>query len=124
MVMEISAYEIVLGFALIIASYMTEYGTDKIERGHMGHQEIRYLEEHHPEILKEARTAVFGSEEAAAEFVSCGTDAESFDVLADGVGAAVSKARKQGRPLVCLGSLYMYADVKQAVRGILSDYNA
>ena len=70
MVMEISAYEIVLGFALIIASYMTEYGTDKIERGHMGHQEIRYLEEHHPEILKEARTAVFGSEEAAEEYYS------------------------------------------------------
>ena len=64
------------------------------------------------------------AEEAAAEFVSCGTDAESFDVLADGVGAAVSKARKQGRPLVCLGSLYMYADVKQAVRDILPEYNA
>ena len=64
------------------------------------------------------------AEEAAAEFVSCGSDAESFDVLADGVGAAVLKAREQGRPLVCLGSLYMYADVKRAVRDILPEYNA
>ena len=62
MVMEISAYEIVLGFALILASYAVEYGTDKIEMGHLGHEQIRYLEEHYPDILNEARIAVRGTD--------------------------------------------------------------
>ena len=58
MVLQISVYEIVLGFALILVSYAIEYGTIKIELGHIGHEEIRYLEKHYPEILKEARKAV------------------------------------------------------------------
>ena len=62
MVMEISAYETVLGFALILASYAVEYGTDKIEMGHLGHEQIRYLEEHYPDILNEARIAVRGTD--------------------------------------------------------------
>ena len=58
MVFAMSVYEIVLGFALIIASYMMEYATDKIESGHRGHQAIRYLMEHYPKIANEARDAV------------------------------------------------------------------
>ena len=58
MVLEISVYEIVLGFALILVSYAIEYGTDKIEKGHIGHEEIRYLEKHYPKALEEARKAV------------------------------------------------------------------
>ena len=58
MVFAMSVYEIVLGFALIIASYMMEYATDKIEAGHRGHQAIRYLMEHYPKIANEARDAV------------------------------------------------------------------
>ena len=64
MTMEISVYEIVLGFALILASYVIEYGTNKIERGHIGHEEIQYLEEHYPDALREARQAVRGTDEA------------------------------------------------------------
>ncbi|MBO4862544.1 MAG: hypothetical protein J5535_06580 [Firmicutes bacterium] len=58
MVMGISVYEIVLGFALILASYVVDYGTEKIELGHIGHEEIRYLEKHYPDALNEARQAV------------------------------------------------------------------
>ena len=63
MVLEISVYEIVLGFALLIVSYVIEYGTDKIEHGHRGHQELQYIEEHYPKILKEARLEIFGTED-------------------------------------------------------------
>ncbi|MBE6626549.1 MAG: bifunctional folylpolyglutamate synthase/dihydrofolate synthase [Ruminococcaceae bacterium] len=52
------------------------------------------------------------------EFESFGADATAYPVLEDGVRAAVEYAEKTGRPLVCLGSLYMYADVKYAVRKI------
>ena len=63
MVLEISVYEMVLGFALIITSYVIEYGTDRIEQSHRGHQELKYIAEYHPEILKEARLEVFGTED-------------------------------------------------------------
>ena len=56
----------------------------------------------------------------AREFEQFGTEAAAFDVLADGVYAAVEEASRTGRPLVCLGSLYMYADVKKAVQEKLS----
>ncbi len=55
------------------------------------------------------------SEGVAAEYERFGVPAKSFDVLTDGVNAACEAARSEQRPLVCLGSLYMYADVKHAV---------
>ena len=50
------------------------------------------------------------------EFSRFGIETESFDVLSDGVASAVRYAKNNKIPLVCLGSLYMYADVKKAVR--------
>ena len=56
------------------------------------------------------------AEGVAAEYESFGVPANAFDELTDGVNAACDAARCENRPLVCLGSLYMYADVKHAVR--------
>lgn len=56
------------------------------------------------------------SDGVAAEYERFGVPAKAFRDLAEGVAAACEAARSEGRPLVCLGSLYMYADVKQAVR--------
>ncbi|MBQ7599918.1 MAG: bifunctional folylpolyglutamate synthase/dihydrofolate synthase [Clostridia bacterium] len=39
--------------------------------------------------------------------------------LGEGVEKAVRTSEKDGRPLVCLGTLYMYSDVKKAVRKTL-----
>ncbi|MBQ9716383.1 MAG: bifunctional folylpolyglutamate synthase/dihydrofolate synthase [Clostridia bacterium] len=55
------------------------------------------------------------AEGVAAEYESFGVPANAFDTLTDGVNAACEAARAENRPLVCLGSLYMYADVKHAV---------
>ena len=55
------------------------------------------------------------AEETAAEFRSCGVEARPAGSVADGVRAAVALARREARPLVCLGSLYLYAPVKQAL---------
>ncbi len=57
-ILEISVYEMVLGFALILVSYIMEYGTEKIERGHRGHQAIRYIKEHYPDIIDETKAAL------------------------------------------------------------------
>lgn len=54
------------------------------------------------------------------EFEASGTHAKAFENLPAGVRAAVDIAKKEKRPLVCLGSLYMYADVKRAVTEYLN----
>lgn len=52
----------------------------------------------------------------AAEFKHFGVaSSSSYDDLKTGVFAACDAAINENRPLVCLGSLYMYADVKNAV---------
>ncbi|MBE6989819.1 MAG: bifunctional folylpolyglutamate synthase/dihydrofolate synthase [Ruminococcaceae bacterium] len=56
-----------------------------------------------------------GAAALAEEFRRNGVSAESQEDLAEGVKTAVALACRTGRPLVCLGSLYMYGDVKRAV---------
>lgn len=53
------------------------------------------------------------------EFEENGVVSEAFESLTDGVCAAVRYAGEEKIPLVCLGSLYMYADVKKAVKMIV-----
>jgi len=54
------------------------------------------------------------SADLAEEFRRCGVPATACDTPAEGVAAALPLARREGRPLVCLGSLYMYGEVKAA----------
>ena len=95
MVLEISVYEIVLGFALILVSYAIEYGTNKIELGHIGHEEIRYLEKHYPEVLQEARNAVAGMHLAGARDHSA-EQVKEADPLADVLDASDYKDPETG----------------------------
>ena len=52
----------------------------------------------------------------AEEFRRCGVPVTVRATPAEGVAAALPLARQEGRPLICLGSLYMYGEVKNAVR--------
>lgn len=51
----------------------------------------------------------------AAVFTSLGLPAEPADSIHDGVKKALTLAKQCGRPLMILGSLYMYGDVKAAI---------
>ncbi|MBE6599341.1 MAG: bifunctional folylpolyglutamate synthase/dihydrofolate synthase [Ruminococcaceae bacterium] len=51
----------------------------------------------------------------AAEYGAHGVSAIGFDSIEEGVFAACRDSLEERRPLICLGSLYMYADVKAAV---------
>ena len=100
MVMEISVYEIVLGFALILVSYAIEYGTTKIELGHIGHEEIRYLEKHYPAAIEEARRAVAkmelaGARDHTADRIKYGQGLAA-DPLADVTDASDNKHPESG----------------------------
>lgn len=54
-------------------------------------------------------------ESLAEEFRRCGVSARAESSIAQGVRTASELAAAEGRPLLCLGSLYMYGDVKRAV---------
>ncbi len=60
----------------------------------------------------------------ANEFERRGVYAVGYDVLSDGVAAAVRGAAERDLPLECLGSLYMYADVKKAALAVLEEISA
>ncbi len=55
----------------------------------------------------------------AEEFRRCGVAAAVRPTPAEGVAAALPLASRSGRPLICLGSLYMYGEVKTALRELL-----
>ena len=51
----------------------------------------------------------------AESFRSIGIPAEGYTTVAEGVLAAIHAAKKEGKALLCLGSLYMYGEVRDAV---------
>ena len=53
----------------------------------------------------------------AEAFRAIGIPAEGYATVADGVRAASLHAAQVGKPLLCLGSLYMYGEVRAAVLG-------
>jgi dihydrofolate synthase/folylpolyglutamate synthase len=51
----------------------------------------------------------------AAVFEELGVPASAHGTVAEAVHAAMEKARQTGAPVVSLGSLYMYGEVRTAV---------
>ncbi len=51
----------------------------------------------------------------AEAFRSAGIPAEGYATVADGVRAGMEAALRDGKALICLGSLYMYGEVRAAV---------
>ena len=61
------------------------------------------------------------AEETSAELRACGVPAMAAETVAEGVRTAVALAQRENRPLVCLGSLYLYAPVKAALEHFLNE---
>ena len=59
------------------------------------------------------------SESYAAEFSAAGVPAQAAATIEEGVRLAVTAATEAGRPLLVLGSLYLYGDIVNALAGIL-----
>ena len=53
----------------------------------------------------------------AESFRAVGIPAEGYPTVANGVRAAAETALREGKALLCLGSLYMYGEVREAVHG-------
>ena len=55
------------------------------------------------------------AEDYAAVFARMGIPAKGYDTVAEAVHAAMDACKRDGKALLCLGSLYMYGEVKTAV---------
>ncbi len=60
----------------------------------------------------------------ASHFRAHGMDATAYETVADGLRAAIEDAKKNGLPLMCLGSLYLYGELKTSLRQIESETNS
>ena len=60
------------------------------------------------------------AEEYASHFSANGVDAKGFPTVERGVKAAVKHATETNVPLICLGSLYLYGELAEAVKQLLS----
>jgi len=55
------------------------------------------------------------AEELVKVYSGFGVKANAYETVNEGVRAAVKKSKEGGFPLICLGSLYMYAEVSDAI---------
>ena len=65
--------------------------------------------------VKPSNPRSLDAEAYADLFREAGVPAEAFASVDEGVAAAVAAARAEARPLLCLGSLYLYTDVHKAL---------
>jgi dihydrofolate synthase/folylpolyglutamate synthase len=56
--------------------------------------------------------------EYASHFLAHGIEAQGFETVTDALRAAIENARENGIPLICLGSLYLYGELKTALHQI------
>ena len=54
----------------------------------------------------------------AAHFLSHKVPAKAFTSVPEALREAMRESREQNRPLICLGSLYLYADLAAAYRAL------
>ena len=58
------------------------------------------------------------AEDYAAHFAAHRVDACAFSSVPEALDAAIADSRENGRPLVCLGSLYLYAELTSALDAV------
>ena len=65
--------------------------------------------------VRPANDRALDPEKYAEAFREIGIPAEGYPTVAEGVKAAMETATREGKALLCLGSLYMYGEVREAV---------
>lgn len=109
-----------------IASIRAYFGDRKvgIVTGVMADKDVAYMTDR----ISEVASAVFcltpdnpralPAAEYASLYQARGISAKAFPTVRNALSAAVTWAKETGRPLVSLGSLYMYGEIRQALKTI------
>ena len=115
------------GVDLAVTSVKHYFGDKRIciLSGVMADKDHPYMVSRMSEVAARAFTVrpdnprALAAETYADEFRRHGIPAEGYETVADAVTAAMTVCQKENTPLLCLGSLYMYGDVRAAVEAYL-----
>ncbi len=111
------------GIDAAIASVKQYFGEQRVYllTGVMADKDYTHMIARMGEVTARAFCVRPGNERAldpakyAEAFRGAGIPADGFAAVADGVRAGMEAARRDGKALICLGSLYMYGEVRAAV---------
>ena len=111
------------GVDLAVTSIKHYFGEDKvcILSGVMADKEYPYMVSRMCEIADRAFTVrpdnprALDADAYAEQFRLGGIPAEGYATVADAVSAAMAVCEREHTPLLCLGSLYMYGEIRAAV---------
>ena len=109
-----------------VASVKKYFGDSKvvIVTGVMADKDYKYIADKIGEIAKEVMCITpnnprsLDAQEYAKEFLRQGIKAKGFSTVKEAVDEAIKTARAEKTALVCLGSLYMYSEIVDAVVSI------
>ena len=111
------------GVSSCVDSVKTYFGKKRIIAitGVMADKDYRYIADKICEIASDVMCvtpenprALKGSE-YAKEFLKHNIDAKAFDSVNEAVKSAIALAKKEKKAVICLGSLYMYSQVEEAI---------
>ena len=113
------------GIDAAIASVKAYFGKEKILllTGVMADKDYTHMVARMGEVtarafcVRPANDRALDAVKYAEAFRAIGIPAEGYATVAEGVGAASATAAAEGKALLCLGSLYMYGEVREAVLG-------
>ena len=113
------------GIDAAIASVKAYFKEEKILllTGVMADKDYTHMVSHMAEVAAQAFCVRPANDRAldptayAETFRKMGIPAEGYATVAEGVKAAMEVAEREGKALLCLGSLYMYGEVHEAVVG-------
>ncbi|MBE6653154.1 MAG: bifunctional folylpolyglutamate synthase/dihydrofolate synthase [Ruminococcaceae bacterium] len=113
------------GIDAAIASVKAYFGKEKILllTGVMADKDYTHMVARMGEVtarafcVRPANDRALDAAKYAEAFRAIDIPAEGYATVAEGVGAASATAAAEGKALLCLGSLYMYGEVREAVLG-------
>ncbi len=113
------------GIDAAIASVKTYFGSEKILllTGVMADKDYTHMVARMAEVaarafcVRPANDRALDPAKYAESFRNLGVPAEGYATVEEGVCAAAEVAEREGKALLCLGSLYMYGEVREAVLG-------
>lgn len=112
-----------------IESVKKYFGLSKVNivTGVLADKDYRYMAGRMSEVAQRVfcltpnNPRALDSAKYAEVFRSLGIEAYSYKSISEAVKSAMNDARENDRAVICLGSLYIYADVKKAVMEFMSD---
>ena len=115
------------GVSSCVESIKKYFASDRViaVTGVMADKDYRYIADRIGEVaacvmcLTPNNPRALSSKEYAKEFLRQGVEAHSFDTVEEAVCSALKIAKEKGMATACLGSLYMYSEVENALESAM-----